>query len=733
MRKISFIFNIVVITQGILLVLIADFFLSRQYMNAWTNYPGASRSATVYLKDVAQNRQADVQQYLLQTSAEQHLFLVRRDALLNKNGYYGGYKIGVYGDPTINGVSVSFLGDNLLNTKNLSMLLTSKSQNSTLGIDTGSINSIGAIPYFYFGGRIVVEKMPQLISDSTTVNGVYSILGFGNESQKGQFISELSKTSGLPEKALVTQTNGAENDNSFQRNVLIIFLALQVFLNIILFLVIAVRHLSEQGNLALLGWSRISFAAKIFGSFLITSIIGIPFFVVIGWLLSGWNEFSPMLFSYLFMAAVINLALVVMELAVASVVIMMTKSLDAIRGRFSKKPLYILGILAYLLVSTGLVASASYVDGPMQSISENAKVLSNWTKVSGYQMLNSISVGQDADSFSGQSSKLDQDMFDWYSSIADKKGVFLIHTTYYNRDILAGWSAYNSFKTIPEKPFWYFAVSPNYLSNLHIQLSHDELSDTNDGTRLYLLPSTLSNTARERITAWIRESDSVTGDIQNKFTQHKNFKFVTYKSEAGLFTWAAKSGSATTESAPIISVCTPQNMCLMENGSLRANGFNGYIKFANENTMKRYTQPDRMRRFNLDDNNVVFSSVKQYIDGLQKSLWTAIEWFGFAFVFLFIILVGLLITLATIFRIANQEKINVKKFLGFNFWQLYKAPTLMLISLVILELIAPIALRSKFGILLLVISSSLQLLIFARYLARSELKSILLAFKGGSQ
>jgi hypothetical protein len=238
------------------------------------------------------------------------------------------------------------------------------------------------------------------------------------------------------------------------------------------------------------------------------------------------------------------------------------------------------------------------------------------------------------------------------------------------------------------------------------------------------------------MTAWIREADTksalASGGIQDKFTQQQNFKFVTYNPGSNLFTWASDSKSATTESAPIINVCTPENMVFMESGSLKATGFNGYIKFADDKAMKQYTQPDILSRFNLTDNDLSFSSVQQYIDGLQKDLWTTIEWFGLVFLFLFIILVGLLITLATIFRISNQEKINVKKFLGFSFWQLYKVPTLMLISIIVLELAVMIALRSNFGILVIVISSLLQLLIFVKYMARSELKRVLLAFKGGS-
>ena len=70
--------------------------------------------------------------------------------------------------------------------------------------------------------------------------------------------------------------------------------------------------------------------------------------------------------------------------------------------------------------------------------------------------------------------------------------------------------------------------------------------------------------------------------------------------------------------------------------------------------------------------------VHNYIDGLQKELVTTLMWFGIVFVMLMLILIGLLLTLATVFRIVNQEKINVKKFMGFSFLQLYRKPIILL-------------------------------------------------------
>ena len=725
--------HVFIVTQAIIIMLCLNFFLSEQYTSVWGKYPNSSQAVMIYLKDVNQSKQMEAQQYLLQAANEQHLLIVRKDIQLDNKGYSQGYNVGIAGNPDSKDASLSFLGEDILTTENISKLLNSKSPNSTLGVDTGSINSIGTIPQFN-NNHIVVEKMPKLISKSTTVNGTYSILGFKDDTQTSKFLSELSQASGVAKAELTTQKSGAYSDDSSQRNILLLFLAANVFLNIILFLVIVVKRLPEEGTLLLLGWSRTSFALKVFGQFLITSIIGAPVFIGIGWLLSGWNKFSPMLLSYYFLAVVINLVFVGIEAILASIVIMVTKSLDAIRRRFSTKPLYILGILAYLLVSAGLVASGCYLDGPMQLISQNTQTLKNWSKVSDYQILSEVSTGQDNATITGQSSKLDQDMYNWYKSIANKPGVFLVHTEYYSKALLEDWKTYKAFKTIPEKPLWNFSMSPNYISNLGINISADKLAEAENGKRLYLLPNTLSSTERNKFMAWARESDTNTeSNIKNKFLQHPDFIFVNYTPKNDLFTWASDSKLPIAEAAPVISVCTPENMNFFEANSFRASGLeNGCIKFANSTVMKKYTSNSQLSQFHLADNHLTFTSVQKYVDGIQKELWLSIKMYGVLFAFLFVIVVGLLITLATIYRIANQEKINVEKFLGFSFWQLYKVPACVLLGAVIIEIIVTLVLRSKLGTLVMTVSALLQLLIFVTYMTRNEFKRILIAFKGGS-
>ena len=147
-------------------------------------------------------------------------------------------------------------------------------------------------------------------------------------------------------------------------------------------------------------------------------------------------------------------------------------------------------------------------------------------------------------------------------------------------------------------------------------------------------------------------------------------------------------------------------------------------------TAMKCTNTDILSNYNLTDNDLKFVDVHNYIDGLQKELGTTLMWFGIVFVMLMLILIGLLLTLATVFRIVNQEKINVKKFMGFSFLQMYRKPIILLSILIILELIAMLVIGSKFGLLLVLMVSAIQVIIFVKYMTHNEIKNVLIAFKG---
>ena len=66
-----------------------------------------------------------------------------------------------------------------------------------------------------------------------------------------------------------------------------------------------------------------------------------------------------------------------------------------------------------------------------------------------------------------------------------------------------------------------------------------------------------------------------------------------------MFTWNIKSTNENTCDNPVIYVCTPENMTYFQSESLRATGFDGYIKFINKTVAEKYLNKDLLKKKNL--------------------------------------------------------------------------------------------------------------------------------------
>ena len=738
MKKVSFVGTvrylgaILIVMQGVLLALLAIFTLNSQYQMQWEKYLEDGTNLIIYLDNISEENKNAVEEYLYNEADEKELFIVRKDTSLNKEGIFGGFSFGVYGNVDNKEVSLNFYGRQIINEELLKKLLFAEDDESTLGIDNGSVYSVGDIPSFRFYEKTIFKKLSKLIEDSNTINGTYVILGLEDQ-ERGEFLGNLASVCHTRQEDLTSKMRGSVQDDSFRRTILYILVLSQIFLNTVFFLVITIRNLGNGGKLALLGWSRTMFCAEILGVFVGYAVINIPIQIVIELLLSGWSVFSGTLVSYFIFYAVINILLVGVELIFSVLVHMAISPLNAIKGRIPKRILYFMGVIAYLLVSAGIAFCGIYVDGPAEMISENAKLSRQWESVSEYQILKNISVGEDEGSFTGNSKELDQALYNWYKSISKEDGVYLINTTYYDSDILNLWENYNVYEHTPKKAFWYFACSPNYVEKLSLNVDEDVLEAADRGARIYLIPDNYTKEERNNIEGWLLDSSVEgiqDGDIDTVFNDSKEVLFVSYSVNEALFTWATQDGQETESVEPIIYICTPENMKYFETESLRALGLDGYIKFADEMTAEIYTNNEILEKYDLNDNNLVFADVNEYIDGLQKDLMTTIMWFGLVFFVLLMIVVGILIALATVFRIANQERINVKKFLGYGFIHLYGKPFTALVVVICCELVVMVIARSKFGFLLMAIAALIQIVIFSKYMTKCELKNILTAFKG---
>ncbi|KEH90429.1 hypothetical protein Z965_00810 [Clostridium novyi A str. BKT29909] len=89
---------------------------------------------------------------------------------------------------------------------------------------------------------------------------------------------------------------------------------------------------------------------------------------------------------YFMLFAVINFILVTLEVGISAIIQLSVSPLNAIKGKIPKNILYIFGILAYIGVSIEIVFCGIYVDEPVKTISGNARLSQMWSGVSEFQI-----------------------------------------------------------------------------------------------------------------------------------------------------------------------------------------------------------------------------------------------------------------------------------------------------------------------------------------------------------
>lgn len=514
---------ILIVMQSILLALLTIFMMNSSYQKQWNNYLEKENSLNVYIKNTPKKYKNNIEKFLYDEAEQKKLFIVRKDESSNSKDAFSGYTFGVYGDVKNKDVSFQFYNKKIIDKDNLNKLILSKIDESTLGIDKGSIYSIGEIPSFRFGGKTIFKKLNQLIEESGTINGDYIVLGLNN-SDKDSFLKGLASECNVPIDNLTKKMQGSYIDDSFPKIIICVLIIFQVILNIVYFLIVTIRNINKSGKLSLLGWSRAAYCRETLGVFIWYSIINIPMQVVIGILISGWSKITGLFISYFALVAVINVILVLIELLIPAIIQMSITPISAIRGRIPKNILYVFGILAYIGVSVGIMFCGVYVDSPLKGISENIRLSKVWNDVSEFQVLRSISVGNDNSSITGNSKELDQSFYDWYKDIYENDGVFLITTKYHHNEQLYDWKANKVYKSIPEKPFWYFACCENYIKYMNLNIDSNILKEAKTGTRVYLIPKSYSKNEKVSLQNWLKESSTRRphgGDISTVFNKEK--------------------------------------------------------------------------------------------------------------------------------------------------------------------------------------------------------------------
>ena len=704
---------VLVLSQGLLFSFV---YMSKQAQAYTTEVEQTAfeKGQKFTIANIPQQKKQMVKSKLFALADKNNLVLLRISSLSNDRGVqvsiYGG--IQRYAD----NFDYEFFGKKIFNTKELQKLLESKNGDATLGLDQGSVNMLNDLSHFKYGGKVVINKLATVLEDDEKVEGRYIVLGLKNDRKKNIFFDELAKETGIDKKIL----SGWKEEYTTNWGNEVAFPALVAIFEILLLILVSlltIKELNKMGNLLLQGWSRKDFALKIYSPVLTAGFISIFLFVGYGIIFTEGSFISPMFFSTMLFVGLLNFILVCVIVLIASAFVFTISPINAIRNRISKKGIMIAMSVLFLLGNVGLVGAGVVIDGPMKEVSKNEKIRQAWEAVRDIHILSDTEQGGDELSLQGNSNKLAEDMYKWYKSIAGKDGVYIVSSDIYDNKTLRKNRQSGEVKYVPNNPYCEFVLSPNYLKDTGNNVDPSLVKKANEGTRVYLVSSSINKQDRELIKKSIREEDV---DKENP----KKIEFVEHTFEKKLFTWNADSDYESYTDKAVVLISTPNNMIFMEKGSLFASGLkNSYLKFTKE-AKQKYINDSNLKKYELLDNKLTFKSVSEHVDGVQKKLSETIQLFTFGIILLMVSILIFLAIIISLYKVTFEEEIIIKRFMGYNRAHIYSPIVILCILVLVLDFVASQVIRCRISSLMVLIMGILEIILFYIAIEKGAYKRI---------
>ena len=723
--KMRYLILFLITIQSVLLALVAIFLTGLQYQQSWQSYNHHSGTVTVYLQKLTEEQSQDVFNYFLEQS-DLSIWTKRSESSDTGEGLNR-----IYVD--ILGSSAGFsdfesTGKIVVSQQQFADLLSHSDKSMTIGLDKGSNNMLYELPDLLFSTPVVIERLDYTFQNTNTINGKYHINGLHDAVSRDNFLLHLSKMSGISVEDLTKESFGSSTDQGIWGIILAISILVNAFILLILFLICVLQSFKHFGTLILLGWDRKELWSAFFKNSLLFSIYIIPIISLCSWLLSGWSSFGLSSFILVFAGVSLSVLLLLLIFIIPTIIVYSVSPLAAIHKRLPMKPLMVTCLLFYTLVAGLLIAVSYSLDAPMNQFIDNMKVSREWKNVEDMYVISSFVEGDDVGTYAGTTNSLERSMYNFYQRISELPGVYIAQGKFLNQEYLD--AVYGTYQHVPKKPFWYLKFSYNYLQDLGIPLSDEELLEMRNGTRLYLLPNTLNTEELEVMKAYLQESVTVKpGDLQTNFTENQKFMFKVYQPSRPIFTWSDSISYGTTSENPVIFISTPENLYFMESANLVVSGYNGLLKIRDRERMEQVVSVLETEFPDLTDNRLSFTTVKNFINGLQKDLSYTFYLFGTIIAIIIITLMAIFWSFVLMYRLLFEEKLYVQYFMGFSPWKRYIGVLSLIISFSVMELIVSILVGSKLGIVMTLATFAFQIILLYFSLFRKEGESIIQSFK----
>lgn len=689
-----------VILQAGLLAMLTVTGLSSQYFTQLGTYLADSPTITIPAS-AADNSALN---NTLLSSLHAGKVIVRKDPLLNQvDGGIVGYRIGFAGDAASHPdkFGLSFLGTPVFTAENLTQLLRAE-QVKTLGLDVSAVETLAPLPSISGGTRVVAMHLAELQQSSATIAGTYYFVGY-SEQELTQLRAQLARQLGTQPAALSEAANGGGTQENLFTTLLPVGLAVTwCALAFLLFIGLHIK-ISQLGNYLLLGWSRAAYASKVLRPLVIVSLFSPLLGLGIVCLMLRDFQLNLPLLSAGFTAGAGAVPLTLLACAAAAVALYQFSPVAAIRGRLKSRLLSLLIALAYLGATVFCCVATTALDGPLREVANLQQVREKWQEYSSLRLLYRENAGANSTAFGGADSSHAAEFFKWYAAIADKPGVYLAHSEYYDAATLRGWQGL--YEQVPQQPFWQLAASPNYLREHGFRVSQTEIAAARQGVRVVFIPATLPLATKEQLRGYLTEYDTALRDtsIHNSFSRNPQMRFVEYTPETPLFTWNTDLRLPHEVADPVITLLTPQNMIPLESESLYATGLaNSYIKLTAQ-AAKQYLRPEFLARFGLDDNKPEFLPVRDYVAGLHKRLGETIALFGGVIGLLGGLQLLLVAALVQLYAANKREQIAARRLLGHPLTRVFLPPLLFVAGVASVAALCLAGMRSTSGVVTLLL------------------------------
>lgn len=723
--KMKYLILFLIAIQSVLLALVAIFLAGLQYQQSWQSYNHHSGTVTVYLQKLTEEQSQDVFNYFLEQS-DLSIWTKRSESSDTGEGLNR-----IYID--ILGSSAGFsdfesTGKIVVSQQQFANLLSHSDNSMTIGLDKGSNNMLYELPDLLFSTPVVIERLDYTFQNTNTINGIYHINGLRDAVSRDNFLLHLSKVSGISVEDLTKESFGSSTDQGIWGIILAISILVNAFILLILFSICVLQSFKHFGTLILLGWDRKKLWSAFFKNSLLFSIYIIPIISLCSWLLSGWSSFGLSSFILVFAGVSLSVLLLLFIFIIPTIIVYSVSPLAAIHKRLPMKLLMVTCLLFYTLVAGLLIAVSYSLDAPMNQFIDNMKVSREWKNVEDMYVISSFVEGDDVGTYAGTTNSLERSMYNFYQRISELPGVYIAQGQFLNQESLD--AVYGTYQHVPKKPFWYLKFSYNYLQDVGISLSDEELLEMRNGTRLYLLPNTLNTEELEVMKAYLQESVTVKpGDLKTNFTENLKFMFKVYQPSRPIFTWSDSISYGTTSENPVIFVSTPENLYFMESANLVVSGYNGLLKIRDRKTMEQVVSVLETEFPDLTDNRLSFTTVKNFINGLQKDLSYTFYLFGTIIAIIIITMMAIFWSFVLMYRLLFKEKLYVQYFMGFSPWKRYIGVLSLIISFSVMELIVSIIVGSKLGVFMTLATFAFQIMLLYFSLFRKEGESIIQLFK----